>query len=168
MYDASGPYDARAIANYLIEVAAAQKTEVSTLSLMKIVYFAHGTFLAECGRALVRQRFEAWENGPVIRVLWEALNGCHGVIPSTFRAKRFDPHAGAYVDLPDALPEHLKSFLRHVFSEYVVFSAGTLVGMTHVPSSPWHTVWRADSVKLGMPIENNAIRSWFDLPKRGH
>ena len=43
------------------------------MHLQKLVYLAHGWTLAVTGDPLVEDRFEAWDYGPVIRKLYDAL-----------------------------------------------------------------------------------------------
>ncbi|MGH6962497.1 MAG: Panacea domain-containing protein, partial [Dongiaceae bacterium] len=65
------PYDARAVANCLLDYADSKSSEITLLTLMKVIYFAHGWHLARFGQPLVTNHFEAWERGPVVRVLYD-------------------------------------------------------------------------------------------------
>lgn len=65
----SNPYDARDIANFFLDAAERNQTTLSITSLLKIIYFAHGWHLAEFGLPLIGQPFEAWQHGPVVRVV---------------------------------------------------------------------------------------------------
>jgi len=59
------PYDARAIANLMLDEASEMDRGVTNLALQKLLYFAHSLFLIEYKRPLVSGYFEAWKLGPV-------------------------------------------------------------------------------------------------------
>jgi uncharacterized phage-associated protein len=63
-------YDARAVANYFLELGNAEAHPITPMAIQKFVYFAHGWMLAVYGRQLITQRVEAWDFGPVIRELY--------------------------------------------------------------------------------------------------
>ena len=42
----SAPYDARAVANFLLDLADERSVPLTQMSLLKILYFAHGWYLA--------------------------------------------------------------------------------------------------------------------------
>ena len=69
----SPPYDPRAVANLLLDVAAEEGVAVSNLALQKLLYFAHGHFLIQTGHPLVSGAFEAWNNGPVHPAVYHAF-----------------------------------------------------------------------------------------------
>ena len=73
---ASPPHDARAVANFLLDAADTHNITLSITSLLKIIYFAQGWHLAKYNRPLIGQSFEAWEFGPVIRVVYDSLIAC--------------------------------------------------------------------------------------------
>jgi len=62
-------YDARIIANALLDIADEQNRSLSITSLLKILYFSHGWYLAKYDKNLIAHEFEAWQHGPVIRVV---------------------------------------------------------------------------------------------------
>src|SRR5258708_3774455 len=153
------PYDAREIANFLIECAEARQRSLSLIVLMKVTYFAHGHHLAEFGEPLVSQDFEAWEHGPVIRALWDAFKDCSASIPSDFRATRFCPLTGTYSKLDECLPAETQAFLKFIFDQYAQYRSRRLIELTHEQHSPWDRIWNGTSVNLGMKIDNHVIRA---------
>ena len=158
------PYDARAIANFLLDYAAEKKMEVTLLWLQKVIFYAHGWYLSKKERPLVVQEFEAWEYGPVVRSLWDALKGSgKKPLPPSARAKRFDVIENAYKDIDDQLDEEAKLFLKEIFDAYSLADAFDLSNATHVAGSPWDQIWNAPngSVTVGMKMSNDEIRRWF-------
>lgn len=164
------PYDARRVANYVLHAMRERGTSASILSLMKLIYFAHGMHLARYGGSLVQQDFEAWEHGPVIRAVWDSFkdHATHGYIERDACATKFEPTLGARVPVDAAVneqTEHLLDFVIDVLGHHTAFQ---LVEMTHENGSPWHTVWFSKNANLGMKIGNDAIREWFVSTSLGH
>jgi uncharacterized phage-associated protein len=162
-------YDARAVSNFFLSVAEESGKPLSLLSLMKLVFFAHGQYLAHSNHSLVKQRFEAWENGPVCRPIWDAFKGLN-IIPAGVRAFRFNPLLGSPEPIDDEIALQDCAFIRQIYQDLAHFPAVMLVDMTHAPGSPWHDVWRKAEleVSLGLPIDNEAIRTWFLRYPRRH
>src|SRR5271157_4349946 len=71
MYLFQGPQDARAVANYFLDLAKKENRPIDPMGIQKFVYFAHGWNLAMYGRPLIIQDVEAWDYGPVIRDLYQ-------------------------------------------------------------------------------------------------
>jgi len=155
-------YDARTIANFLLDYADERKTKVTLLSVLKMIYYAHGWHLSHKQQPLVKQPFEAWEYGPVVRVVYEAFKGS-GREPLTSRAKRFDVLANSYSEIDDPIEPEAEKFLKNVFDAYSHVDAFDLSNETHVVGSPWDEIWNAPNgaINIGMKIPNDEIRKWF-------
>ncbi|MXO59751.1 DUF4065 domain-containing protein [Altererythrobacter salegens] len=67
------PYDAREVSNHIIKLAINSRLELTQMSLLKIVFFAHGWYLVSKGAPLIRQPVEAWEYWPVVKVVRDAF-----------------------------------------------------------------------------------------------
>jgi uncharacterized phage-associated protein len=162
-------YDARALANLFLDYADAKDVKVTLLALMKMIYYAHGWYLAKFGQPLVRQPFEAWKNGPVVRIVWEEFKGNKGNA-LTARAERLDvlTNRSTIVEYKDMAPE-VADFLRGIFNAYSKIHAVELSNMTHAKGSPWDIVWNdsSGSIKIGMQISNDIIRGWFSDKRIG-
>ncbi|MFQ5632018.1 MAG: Panacea domain-containing protein, partial [bacterium] len=57
-------YDSRLIANYFIDFARKDGVAISPMKLQKLVYFAHGYYLAITGQPLIEEEIQAWRYGP--------------------------------------------------------------------------------------------------------
>jgi uncharacterized phage-associated protein len=89
-------YDGRAVANFVLDACSGQRIAVSNLALQKLVYFCHVWTLIEHGRPLIKQRFEAWEYGPVLPYLYREFKA-YDRSPITGRATKIDPANGDQV-----------------------------------------------------------------------
>lgn len=155
-------YDARAVANFLLDYADEKKMRVTLMSVLKMIYYAHGWYLSQKRQPLVKQSFEAWDYGPVVRVVYDAFKGS-GRAPLSTRAKRFDVISNEYKEIDEQLEAETAEFLKNVFDAYAHMEAFDLSNMTHVEGSPWDQVWNAPNgaINIGMKISNDQIRKWF-------
>ena len=54
------------IANPFIRKSLKEKKPITQIKLQKLIYFAHGFYLAIREKPLVKEKIEAWQFGPVI------------------------------------------------------------------------------------------------------
>jgi uncharacterized phage-associated protein len=156
-------YDARAVANFFIGRASECARPISAMTLLKVLYFAHGWYLAKNHRALVAQPFEAWKHGPVVRVVYEQIKG-QGSKPITSKLTSFDINRRDFVEARCFLDAETEDFLADIFDCYSQFHPFTLSDLTHIEGSPWDVVWSKAERKAvpGMIISNILIKTWFE------
>ena len=132
------------------------------MALLKIIYFAHGWHLAKFGSPLISNGFEAWQEGPVIRAVYNCFR-CSGAKVISNRAARFNLDLGRYEIVSYLIDGDQAELLRNVFSAYGNLNAFKLSDLTHELGSPWDLVWNAppQNITLGMRITNEAIRDHF-------
>lgn len=71
------PYNPISIANFFLRMASKNDMLIGHMKLQKLVYFAHGYYLAATkalegeARPLIDEYFEAWPYGPVSRTIYE-------------------------------------------------------------------------------------------------
>jgi uncharacterized phage-associated protein len=162
------PHDAREIANFLLDHAESKGVPLTIMPLLKLIYFAHGLYLAKFNRPLINNHFEAWQYGPVVRVVYESFPGVSDD-PITIRASKFDPVTNTKSLANYRLSEAEREFLAQIFGAYAQLHAFKLSDITHEPGSPWDEIWeRGDQeVNPGMRIDNESIRAHF-LRKHQH
>ncbi|HEY0836797.1 MAG TPA: type II toxin-antitoxin system antitoxin SocA domain-containing protein [Azospirillum sp.] len=155
-------YDAREISNYLLDIAEEQNKKLTNMSILKIIYFAHGWYLAAFGKPLVKNRFEAWQYGPVIRVVYDQFSKFRNNY-ITSRALILNLDKECYDIAKPNLTPNDASFIRDVFKYYADMNAFALSDITHAPGSPWDKVWNNNNgkVRVGMVISNDEIREYF-------
>lgn len=155
-------YDARAISNYFLKRAAAGGGSLTVMTLLKILYFAHAWHLAKHGEPLVAQPFEAWQHGPVNRVVYDQVKAFKKD-PINGLLKSFDAKACAFVEATSSYDEETTTFLDAMFDYYSQFHAFKLSELTHREGSPWDQVWKAAEVRAvpGMIIPDELIKEWF-------
>lgn len=159
---AKEPYDARAVANFILDLADREGRELTQVSLLKILYFAHGWYLAANGTPLVAQPIEAWRYGPVIKVVRDAFKEYESK-PIKNRAEKLVLQTGELQVVSSNLSPEDAEFVETVYKQYEKFDAWELSDITHERGSPWDSVWnpKGASGRLGLRIRNDEIRAHF-------
>lgn len=165
----SPPYDPRAVANLLLDLADSWEDGpllVSNLALQKLLYFAHGHFLIRTGQPLVKGAFEAWTYGPVHPAVYQAFKN-ELDRPIKMRAVARDAMTGALRYLPVPQDNRVCRHLKDVLRAYGSLSPGRLIEISHAPRGPWATVVEKAraSVALGMRITDSVILERFKYHK---
>jgi uncharacterized phage-associated protein len=146
-------YDARQIANWFVQRAQSEGRQLTIMSLLKLVYIAHGWHLEMRKSPLIPNKIEAWKYGPVIPDVYNAFRG-DGVIVN-------QPLQGHQPQL-SAADEHL---LEEVYRIYGRLPATTLSDLTHKRNGPWE-----QATKRGgwfAPIPNDLIRAHYEQLRAG-
>ncbi|WP_394154427.1 Panacea domain-containing protein [Loktanella salsilacus] len=131
------PHNVKAVANAIIQKAAANGEKISPLKLQKLLYYVCGYYVASSGKPLIDHTFEAWDYGPVVPMLYREFRH-YGNGPITGLA--CDPDWDSGAKIPVAPPDGDKRFdkvLDFVWGSYGKFSAVQLSRMTHAANSPW-------------------------------
>lgn len=162
------PYDARSVANYVLDRIWAHGASATQLQLYKIVYFAHGWHLAAGRGPLIVQQFEAWKYGPVVRVLRESFSH-YGRNPISAKAERFDIFTGEFIPTENIENKDDLDFISNIVDSYYKYDGWHLSEITHEAGSPWDRVWNSETPvgKLALRLDDSEICSYFvSLPHR--
>lgn len=172
----SRPYDARSVANLLLDEADRIGIHVTNLALQKLLYFAHGFSLVQEQKPLVVGYFEAWQYGPAHPTVYDAFKSAKGS-PIRFRAESCDALTGKRAPLPKVDNHDATRLIQRVLAGYGRSSAGRLVDITHAKGAPWDSIVRKSehSVVFGMRIPDDVIIEKFkhhmvsvgDVPRVG-
>lgn len=156
-------YDVRDIANFILDDAAERGVKLTNLALQKLLYFAHGWFYAMYEQPLIKNKFEAWQYGPVQRIIYDQFKSYKDEPIRDIRATYIDPESGeSKYKKPEIKPEHA-DLIHIVLEKYARYTAGQLVSLTHVEDGPWEYVWQqAEEVVFpGMKIPDALILDHF-------
>ena len=142
-------HPARTVANYFIEKAIDEGDPLTHMEVQKLVYFAQGNTLHKLRRPLVKETFEAWDHGPVIRSLYIGLK-YHGADPVDFPLRTF---------LEPSFTDEELDVLDETYERYAHLSAAEMRRLSHKKGTPWQKL----CVIPGKPeIPNHMIRRYFD------
>jgi uncharacterized phage-associated protein len=159
-------FDARAVANLILDEAERKSRRLSNLSLQKLLYFSHGLYLIRKGSPLVTGYFEAWQFGPVHPTVYEAFKIASDR-PIEFRASKVNLITGQKTPIPKVDDADCLQTVSQVVDAYGKLSAGRLVELSHAPNAPWAFVVDNSKVRpmLGLRITDNVIREKFKFHK---
>jgi uncharacterized phage-associated protein len=165
----SMPYPAAAVANEFIKLAREANKPISPMKLQKLVYFAHGWYLAFMGKPLINEPVEAWKFGPVIPSLYHSLKayGNRDVTDAltdnpwdSLLDHAYGSHEYSVDNGPDPQENELaKQFIKRVWDVYSGFSAVQLSNLTHNEDAPWNQT--PDKEKQHTVIHQEKIREYF-------
>jgi uncharacterized phage-associated protein len=125
------------------------------------MYFCHAWTLVQLDAPLIKQRFEAWQYGPVLQYIYREFRK-FGDSTIKERAKRINVETGRseivlYKFDPEILP-----LLVSVVDFYSRLRLGDLVELSHISGGPWDQVWNhAGQASAGMLISNEAIKTFY-------
>lgn len=156
-------YDARVVANAVLERAWHLGYNVTQIDIQKICYFLHGHHLRDHGKPMISSEFEAWDYGPVQRVLYNSFRD-FGDQPITRCATAFDPIRRCPKSLPKITDNSTVETIDRYLPHYLNFDSFDLVDMTHANGTPWsRTLHNARiSANIGMRIGNDTIAEHFE------
>lgn len=127
--------DARSVANRFLELADAQARALTPMQVLKLVYIAHGWNLALNDGPLIDQQVEAWQYGPVIRDLYQAMKGFGG---GTVAGPLRTGYGSNAADMND----RERHIVDEVYRLYGRMSGPQLSRITHAPNTPWSDTYR--------------------------
>lgn len=156
-------YDVRDVANFTLDYADERSLAISNLALQKLLYFAHGWFFSIYDEPLIKNKFEAWQFGPVQRVLYDQFKSFKDRPIRGVRATYINPQTGEPHFKVPAIKQDHAVVIRAVLQKYERFSAGQLVKESHAEDSPWEFVWQQaeDAIYPGMKIPDALIVDHF-------
>lgn len=137
------PVSSLTVAKRVLDLANKQERPVTPLLMLKMVYIAHGFFMALHETALITDNVEAWKYGPVIPTLYERIRhykagGIRGL-----------------GELPDETLDELQTDLVDtVFDKYKKYTGWELSYFTHQDGAPWRRVWKQKGWNGIIPNEN--------------
>jgi uncharacterized phage-associated protein len=144
-------YDARQVANWFVKRARDDGKVLSIMSLLKLVYFAHGWKLALHGKPLFSNRIEAWQYGPVVPDVY-----------NEFRSQGVDVKKVA-TEYKHEFDLKSQDVLGQVYKVYGKLPPFQLSELTHVKGGPWHVAREIDGWYAQIP--DDLIAQHFELQR---
>jgi|SRR5882724_3871206 len=139
------PQSPFAIANYFIRKSAETGVPLTPMKLIKLVYIAHGWYLALANKRLIWEPIEAWQYGPVIESLYHAFKR-YGNTPLPLSA-------ATDAVITDNEDRDIKRLLDKIWQSYSKFTAAQLSTITHQVDTPWSQVYNPNQRKVVIPDE---------------
>ncbi|WP_428988964.1 Panacea domain-containing protein [Methylocapsa aurea] len=156
-------YEARKIANFLLQKFDARTFDISNMKMNKLLYFIQGWGYVILDRKIIRNHFVAWEYGPVIRSIYESFKEFEAQ-PISAPAKFLNYETGKLEDVAfDELDHECVELVMKILPFYVEKSASELVAMTHVPGGPWESIYKltAGRQPIFQHIPDDLISTYF-------
>lgn len=129
------------VANYLIELAMKDGSEIRLLKLMKEVYISHGFSLAITGSSLLDPRFdrvEAWKYGPVIPSVYYSFKQYKdNPIKEKTDVMTTDGNGVIDFNTPNLEDPTARRIVEVVWKRYKAMNDSDLVTLTHKSGTPW-------------------------------
>lgn len=146
-------YSAFTIANWFIERSKLAEVEggdrLSLLKLLKLMYYAEGTFLAYDKGSLFDEPFYAWVHGPIVYSVWRRFTNT----PYDLTFNDSEKSEFKKISKEDG------ELLENVFQTFGTYSAWGLRNLTH-GEKPWIEATQNGRV-MNQVISRDSIRDYF-------
>ena len=138
---------------------------------MKLVYIAHGWHLGVYKSPLINDPPQAWDFGPVIPTLYNALKhyGNDPITGPVLQEVQLSTHTADSVvppPAPFALPAESATceFLKTMWTAYGDFTAAHLTTLTNADGTPWSETWKEKGAiyRNGVDIPEALIQSHYE------
>ena len=150
------PVDVNAVVDRFLSLGHDSGRPLTHIEVQKLLFFLEGWHLATVGDSLFDEEFQAWANGPVIKTVYERLlrYSAHSIPRSEIKSLDFAILGSLTLDL-----------ISRVFKTYREYDPGALIGLTHLPGTPWAQVRNAHGIAKGATstviIPKTCMKEWF-------
>ncbi len=144
-------YDPRSVVNAMIAIGNRRGLNLPNVSIQKLLYFAHASYLVQYKRPLVRGVFEAWDFGPVCPTIYHALKH-HERAPVREPIQKVNPFTGEVTEVETLNDDDALLHLQIVLKTMGDLSPGQLIELSHSPEGAWDVVWNKS--KTGTTVGN--------------
>jgi uncharacterized phage-associated protein len=154
------PYSSLAIGNEFIRRTLQSGGTITHMQTQKLVYLSHGFNLSLNDSPLINDPVEAWEYGPVIRKLYDALKryGKHQISRVIYWGDdtplTVQPHTEALVSLSNTEA----AIVHDIWTTYGKIPAFKLSSLTHQDDTPWRTIYEEARNAI---IPDDLIKQYF-------
>jgi len=149
-----------AVANYFLSLARRDNIEVSHMKLQKLLYYAHGWYLALKEEPLLDDPIQAVRYGVWIMSVYSFfINYGNNSISSLLMPDLFYE---LYPEYPEIKSPFAKNLVEKVWDIYKPFSAIVLASMSTMSGSPWDTTRKfCDKNKRMIEMSDEIIMHHF-------
>ena len=138
---------AASVANAFLAKAEAEGKLLTNMQVQKLVFIAHGFYLAFFDTSLIEEEVKAWQWGPVIPPLYNKLKKHgSGIIP------------GRIPDVPTVPPGSQMDVINQVWKSYGSLTGSQLSSITHQADAPWTQIWETAPFAV---IPKDLIRLYY-------
>lgn len=145
-------YPSLVIANYFIGLSLQNGDFLNPMKLQKLIYFAHGWYLAVRKKPLISEQIEAWDYGPVIPVVYHKFKK-YGNTPIT---EKYHIEDDTIIIDHDTI-----IFLDNIYNTYKKFNALQLSTISHAEGTPWEDLY----IEFEQDLPRNTIISMESIKK---
>lgn len=140
------------ISSYFLSKYGNRENDITPMKLIKLVYIAHGWYLALADKTLIDENPEAWKYGPVIPSIYHE-----------FKEFRNQPITSLYEQGHKLTDSKTMVFLDKIWEVYGKYTAIQLSDKTHQPDSPWSIVWNdlKNKNRISLQIPENLIQAYY-------
>ncbi|WP_183579537.1 Panacea domain-containing protein [Mucilaginibacter sp. X5P1] len=154
-------YPAIVVANEIIKLANSEKIDVTPMKLQKILYLANGIYYKKRGEKLIKEKFEAWDYGPVVRSVYTTYRDCKGnnisePIDELIHTNGFSFTLSSNINVDD----NDLSIIKEAWDNAKNLSAFTLSAWSHNKNSPWDKAYNSNPKPVYISDED--IKAYFD------
>lgn len=155
-------YDARDLANLMLDQADELSIALTNMSLNKLLYIANGCYLADYSELLVEDKFEAWDYGPVIPRVYSCFKA-FGSEPITARAQRFDPVKRQFFYKQYSVQAAHSDYSKFILQGFGCAGGYSLSELSHVIGDAWSAAYKltADAGRTHSIIKSADIKKAF-------
>ena len=147
-------YPASLIAQLFVNRAIKEGNPITQMKLQKIVYFAHGLYLASHNEPLIKENFQAWKFGPVVPDIYHTYKfyGSTPITDTDWVLKK-DFH-------PELVDNEAKEVIEDTWEALKDANTIQLSNWTHQKGSPWanHFIQGVNDIT----IPNEEIGKYFE------
>jgi len=154
-------YPAIVVANEIVKLANTEKLDITPMKLQKILYLANGIYCKRQGEKLIKEKFEAWDYGPVVRSVYTVYRDCKG----NNIDQPIDDYinAGGYSFIKSSsitVEDNDIQVIKEAWDNAKNLSAFTLSAWSHNKNSPWEKAFNANPKQVYISDED--IQNYFN------
>jgi uncharacterized phage-associated protein len=157
----NAPTSAAAVANEFLQLGESEGVSLDPMKLQKLVYYAHGWYLAYNHKPLFDDDIHAWPWGPVVPSIYgEFIDfGRHPIKnkKATILHKTGTGIFDFQFSTPSINDRTIKDFLKAIWDSHKNFSGIQLSNATHMPNEPWTIVKEKYGSLDSKPRIDNAL-----------